>query len=170
MLTERQRRYLLFCHAFTDCDTVSAIASHGKSALFDKFCSGNIDKYMDIFLDLQAARMQWLQIVLLFLNLQCTGTTLGETRYNMFAHKPCSSWTDTTRDSTSHRGSSFTTFTAFVPSNQGPDAFAKYVFEPWRIWMDCRESWLWASSYIGPHSPWRVTQIYKLQLLWRLQH
>jgi len=52
MLTERQRRYLLFCLAFTGCDSVSAIAGHGKSALFDKFCSGDIGKYMDIFLDL----------------------------------------------------------------------------------------------------------------------
>ncbi|KAE8301169.1 hypothetical protein D5F01_LYC01334 [Larimichthys crocea] len=35
-LSERQRRYLLFCHAFTGCDTVSAIAGHGKTALFDR--------------------------------------------------------------------------------------------------------------------------------------
>ena len=56
MLTERQRHKLLFCHAFTGCDTISAIAGHGKSALFDKFCSGDIDKYMDIFLDLQATK------------------------------------------------------------------------------------------------------------------
>ena len=28
-LSERQRRYLLFCHTFTDCDTVSSIAGHG---------------------------------------------------------------------------------------------------------------------------------------------
>ena len=35
-LSERQRRYLLFCHAFTGCDTVSAIAGHGKTTLFDR--------------------------------------------------------------------------------------------------------------------------------------
>jgi len=56
MLTERQRHYLLFCHAFTGCDTISAITGHGKSALFDKFCSEDIDKYMDIFLNLQATK------------------------------------------------------------------------------------------------------------------
>jgi len=56
MLTERKRHCLLFCHAFTGCDTVSSIAGHGKSAIFDKFCAGDIDEYMDIFLDLQATK------------------------------------------------------------------------------------------------------------------
>ena len=32
-LCERNRSYLLFCHAFTVCDTVSAIASHSKTTL-----------------------------------------------------------------------------------------------------------------------------------------
>lgn len=35
-LSERQKRYLLFCHAFTGCDTVSAIAGHGKTTLFER--------------------------------------------------------------------------------------------------------------------------------------
>ncbi|KAI3378567.1 hypothetical protein SNEBB_000965 [Seison nebaliae] len=35
-LSERQRRYLLFCHAFTGCDTVSAIGGHGKTTLFNR--------------------------------------------------------------------------------------------------------------------------------------
>ncbi len=50
-LYERQRCYLLFCHAFTGCDTVSAIGGHGKTTLFDRFCAGDIDKHMKIFLD-----------------------------------------------------------------------------------------------------------------------
>ena len=33
-LSETQKSYLLFCHAFTGCDTVSAIAGHGKTTLF----------------------------------------------------------------------------------------------------------------------------------------
>ena len=41
-LSQRQRRYLLFCNSFTGCDTVSAIASHGKTTLFDRFCAGDI--------------------------------------------------------------------------------------------------------------------------------
>jgi len=80
MFTERQRRYLLFCHAFTGCDAISAIAGHGKSALFDKFYSGDI---MDIFLDLQATKDE---VVLLYLNAFTMHqvTTLGEIQYNMF--------------------------------------------------------------------------------------
>jgi hypothetical protein len=35
-LCERQKRYLLFCHGFTGCDTVSAIAGHGKTNLFNR--------------------------------------------------------------------------------------------------------------------------------------
>src|SRR6218665_2528343 len=50
-LPERKRRYLLFCHAFSGCDTVSAIAGHGKTTLFNKLCAGDIDQHMNIFLD-----------------------------------------------------------------------------------------------------------------------
>ena len=46
-LSERQSRYLLFCHAFTGCDTVSSIAGHGINTLFDKFCAGDIDEHID---------------------------------------------------------------------------------------------------------------------------
>ncbi|XP_065906073.1 uncharacterized protein [Dysidea avara] len=55
-LSERQRRYLLLFHAFTGCDTVSAIASHGKTTLFDRFCAGDNDEHMDTFLDVQASK------------------------------------------------------------------------------------------------------------------
>jgi len=41
--SERQRSYLLFFHAFIGCDTVTAIADHGKTTLFDKFCAGDVD-------------------------------------------------------------------------------------------------------------------------------
>jgi len=55
-MSERQRHYLLFCHTFTGCDTVSAIAGLGKTTLFDRLCTGYIDKDMDIFLNAQASR------------------------------------------------------------------------------------------------------------------
>ena len=55
-LSERQKRYLLFCHAFTGCDTVSSIAGHGKTTLFDRFCVGDMDEHMDIFLDVHAIK------------------------------------------------------------------------------------------------------------------
>ena len=49
-LSERHRHYLVFCHAFTGCDTVSAI---GGTTLFDRFCAG---EHMDIFLNVQATK------------------------------------------------------------------------------------------------------------------
>ena len=55
-LSERQRHYLFFCHAFTGCDTVSSISGHGKTTLFEKLCAGDIDEHMDIFLDMQATK------------------------------------------------------------------------------------------------------------------
>ena len=35
-LSERQKGYLLFCPAFMGCDTVSSIAGHEKTTLFDR--------------------------------------------------------------------------------------------------------------------------------------
>ena len=35
-LTAAQKKYLLFVHAFTGNDTVSAISRHGKQTLFDR--------------------------------------------------------------------------------------------------------------------------------------
>ena len=35
-LSEEQRRYLLVCHAFSGCDTVSSIAGYGKAVLFER--------------------------------------------------------------------------------------------------------------------------------------
>ena len=51
-----QRCYLLFCHVFTGCDTVSSIADHRKTTLFNSFCAGDIDEQIDIFLDVQASK------------------------------------------------------------------------------------------------------------------
>lgn len=35
-LSENRDTTWFFCHAFTGCDTVSVIAGHGKTTLFDK--------------------------------------------------------------------------------------------------------------------------------------
>ena len=35
-ISETQKSSRLFCHAFTGCDTVSTIAGHGKTTLFDR--------------------------------------------------------------------------------------------------------------------------------------
>ncbi|KAG0728138.1 hypothetical protein GWK47_033118 [Chionoecetes opilio] len=88
-LSERQRRYLVFCHAFTGCDTVSAIGCHGKTTLFDRFCAGDIDEHMDIFLDVRATKDEVIGGgITIFQHIyNAPGTTLGAIRYNMFARK-----------------------------------------------------------------------------------
>lgn len=88
-LSERQRRYLLFCHAFTGCDTVSAIGGHGKTTLFDRFCAGDIDEHMDIFLDVRATKDAVIVAgIAIFQHIyHAPGTTLGAIRYNMFSRK-----------------------------------------------------------------------------------
>ncbi|KAK1904773.1 putative protein YsfB [Dissostichus eleginoides] len=80
---------LLFCHAFTGCDTVSAIAGHGKTTLFDRFCAGDIDEHMDIFLDTQATKDAVIQAgTTIFQYIyHAPGTALGEIRHNMFSRK-----------------------------------------------------------------------------------
>ena len=52
----KHRAATYFCNAFTGCDNVSLVAGHEKSVLFDKFCSGDIGKCTDIFLDLLATK------------------------------------------------------------------------------------------------------------------
>ena len=70
-ISERQRRYLLFCYAFTGCDTVSSIAGHGKATLFDKFCAcKDIDEHMDTMIRSGNAIFKYIY--------NAPGTTLGE--------------------------------------------------------------------------------------------
>ena len=70
------------------CDTVSSITDHEKSILFDKFCAGDIDEHMDIFLDIQSTKDTVIRggIAIFKYIYNAAGTTLGEIRYNMFAH------------------------------------------------------------------------------------
>ena len=88
-LCERKRRYLLFCHAFTGCDTVSAIAGQGKTTLFDRLCGGDIDEHMDIFLDIQASKDIVVKAgIVIFKHIHHgPRTILGTNRYNMFSRK-----------------------------------------------------------------------------------
>ncbi|KAF3835714.1 hypothetical protein F7725_028272 [Dissostichus mawsoni] len=70
-LSERERCYLLFCHA---------------SWLF---CAGDIDEHMDIFLDTQATKDAVIQAgTTIFQYIyHAPGTALGEIRHNMFSRK-----------------------------------------------------------------------------------
>ena len=49
---------MLFCDTFTGCDTVSSIAGHQKSALFNKFWAGDIDEHMEVFLNIHITKTQ----------------------------------------------------------------------------------------------------------------
>ena len=88
-LSERQRHYLLFCNSFTGCDTVSAIASHGKTTLFDRFCAGDIDEHMDTFLDVQASKDVVIRSgISIFQHIyHAPGTVLVAIQYSMFSRK-----------------------------------------------------------------------------------
>ena len=71
------------------CDTVSAIAGHGKTTLFDRLCGGDIDEHMDIFLDIQATKDMVIKAGIAIFKHIYHGprTTLGANRYNMFSRK-----------------------------------------------------------------------------------
>ena len=57
-LLPRQRRYILFCHSFTGCDTVSAIHGFSKEKLFERLCSGTVDNLIEVFYDEQSTVVQ----------------------------------------------------------------------------------------------------------------
>lgn len=115
-LSETQKRYLLFCHAFTGCDTVSAIARHGKTTLFDRFYEWDAAEYINIFFDTEATKETVIHAgTALFKYIyHGRGTTLGEIWYNMFSRKTAAGVIKP--ETTSNRGCSCTTFTPCVPS------------------------------------------------------
>jgi hypothetical protein len=88
-LSERQRHYLLFCHAFTGCDTVSSIAGYGKATLFNRFCAGDIDEHVNIFLDIRATKEAVVESGLRIFQYiyHAPGTNLCAIRYSMFSRK-----------------------------------------------------------------------------------
>ena len=49
-LTDQQKRYLLMCHAFTGCDTVSSIYGYSKGKLFETLTSSDLlNDQLDVF-------------------------------------------------------------------------------------------------------------------------
>ncbi|KAJ8389533.1 hypothetical protein AAFF_G00119230 [Aldrovandia affinis] len=67
----------------------AAIGGHGKTTLFDRFCAGDIDEHMDIFLDIHATKDVVIRAgIAIFQHIyHAPGTTLGAIRYNMFSRK-----------------------------------------------------------------------------------
>ena len=120
---ERKRRYLLFCHAFSGCDTVLAIAGRRKTTRVDRFCTGDIDEHMDIFLDVKVIKDMVIEagITIFKYIYYAPCITLGAIRYQMFSRRQRLG--DQTRDSTSNRRCSCTAFSPCISSNPGLDTF-----------------------------------------------
>ena len=55
-LANKQRKYLLFCHSFTRCDTVSFLYGISKKALFKRLCSKDVSALIDVFYDGKATK------------------------------------------------------------------------------------------------------------------
>ncbi|KAJ8417425.1 hypothetical protein AAFF_G00286520 [Aldrovandia affinis] len=108
----------------------AAIGGHGKTTLFDRFCAGDIDEHMDIFLDIHATKDAVIRVgIVIFQHIyHAPGTTLGAIRYNVLAEG--GGRADQTRDSTSNRGCSCTAFSPCLSPNPGLDAAAEHVFGP----------------------------------------
>ena len=60
-LTYEQRQYLLFCHAFTGCDTVSSFHGFSKEKLYERLCSGNLRPLIDVFYNDRSSKVQILE-------------------------------------------------------------------------------------------------------------
>ena len=82
-LCERKRHCLRFCHALSGCDIVLAIAGRRKTTQFDRFCTGDIDEHMDIFLDVKAIKNVVIEagIAIFKYIYYAPCLTLGATRY-----------------------------------------------------------------------------------------
>ena len=48
-LTYEKRKYLLFCHSFTGCDTKSSFYGFSKEKLYARLCSGNLGPLIGVF-------------------------------------------------------------------------------------------------------------------------
>ena len=90
-LPERYRRYLIFLHSFSGCDTVSAISGFGKSSLLTKLC--NTDKAetaMGVFLDIQAEKDEIIKSGCELFMLMFPGKPpkdLGDLRFDVFSKR-----------------------------------------------------------------------------------
>ena len=75
--------------AVSVCDTVLAIAGRRKMTRFDRFCTGDIDEHMDIFLDVKAIKNVVIEAgIAIFKYIYCAPSiTLGATHCNMFSRR-----------------------------------------------------------------------------------
>ena len=85
-LSPTQRKYLLFSHSFSGCDTVSAVFGFSKEKLYGKFSNAGLDDILDVFYDknstvdeITSAGISTFQFIY-----NGTGTPLSEERLNRF--------------------------------------------------------------------------------------
>ena len=135
-MSEKQRCYLLFFHAFTGYDTVSAIAGHGKITLFDGLCAGDVDERMDkqIFLDVQASRDV---VIFQYIYVPCTRYCLSCSLMQHVLTK-CSSWAS--GSSTFNRRCSCTAFSRCLSTSTELHGCCcrACLYGPMWLWMDIR--------------------------------
>ena len=90
-LPEKYRKYLLFLHSFSGCDTVSAISGFSKPTLLQKLCKTNgAEKAMDVFLDLHAQKDAIITAGCEMFNLIFQGKSskkLEDLRFEMFSKR-----------------------------------------------------------------------------------
>ena len=48
-LPDHKKKYILMCHSFTGCDTVSSFYGFSKEKPFERICNGNLDPILDVF-------------------------------------------------------------------------------------------------------------------------
>ena len=129
---------------------------------FFRFCAGDIDEYMHIFLDTEATKEAVIQagICNFSVHLSWSRYYIGINLLHVL--KEGGSRSDQTRDSTSNKGCSCTACTQRQPADPGLDPSTEHVSEPQWLWMDIRCTWVWASSNTSPHGPWGSTEVHQL--------
>lgn len=90
-LPERYRKYLIFLHSFSGCDTVSAISGFGKSTLLTKFCkTEKAEGAMNVFLDVRAKKDDIIKAGCELFMLMFRGKPpkdLGDLRFDIFSKR-----------------------------------------------------------------------------------
>uniref|UniRef100_UPI00358E3900 uncharacterized protein n=1 Tax=Myxine glutinosa TaxID=7769 RepID=UPI00358E3900 len=90
-LPERYRKYLIFLHSFSGCDTVSAISGFSKSTLLTKLCkTDKAERAMDVFLDIRAKKDDIIKAGCELFKLMFRGNPskdLGDLRFDIFSKR-----------------------------------------------------------------------------------
>ena len=85
-LPDHKKKYILMCHSFTGCDTVSSFYGFSKEKLFERICNGNLDPILDVFYNEKSTHDQirdaGIQIIQFVYKSQ--GISLATLRFNIY--------------------------------------------------------------------------------------